>query len=196
MRKALTEGKRVGRIEMKLRRVSQLFDTLDPSPFRETDLAPQAEDYIVHRALEFSSRVPIEMVIYLPLDELRKTHVSDIAAAVRYYFGLRSEAVSRELSELFKTGRLSLVVGLVILFFCLSLGWILSERMTGGPFSRALSESFLILGWVAIWKPLETFLYAWPPIAARRKLFDRLSGATVLLDEDDTVLSTAEGANG
>ncbi|MGM4924484.1 hypothetical protein AB8A31_16335 [Tardiphaga sp. 804_B3_N1_9] len=30
---------------MKLRKVSQLFDTLDPSPFRETDLALQAEDY-------------------------------------------------------------------------------------------------------------------------------------------------------
>ena len=28
----------VGRIEMKLRKVSQLFSTLDPSPFRESDL--------------------------------------------------------------------------------------------------------------------------------------------------------------
>jgi hypothetical protein len=33
----------VGRIEMKLRKVSQLFNTLDPSPFRESDLALQAE---------------------------------------------------------------------------------------------------------------------------------------------------------
>lgn len=122
MRRGLTEGAQAGRIEMKLRKVSQLFDTLDPSPFRETDLAPQAEDYIVDRALEFSDRVPIEIVIYLPPDEFRKTHVSDIAAAVRYYFDLRSQAVSRELSELFKAGRLSLVVGMVIFSsaFCLA----------------------------------------------------------------------------
>ena len=196
MRNASTEGEKVGRIEMKLRKVSQLFDTLDPSPFRETDLAIQAEEYIVDRALEFSDRVHIEIVIYQPPDELRKTNVSDIAAAVRYYFGLRSQAVSRELSELFKTGRLSLVVGMVILFICLLLGWSFSQRMTEGPFSRVFSESFLILGWVAIWKPSEIFLYAWPPVAARIKLFDRLSGATVLLDEDDTVSSTAEGASG
>jgi hypothetical protein len=44
----------VGRIEMKLRKVSQLFNTLDPSPFRESDLALQTEDYIVSRG-EYSN---------------------------------------------------------------------------------------------------------------------------------------------
>ena len=85
---------------------------------------------------------------------------------------------------------------MVVLFICLLLGWVFAQRMTEGPFSRVLSESFLILGWVAIWKPSEIFLYAWPPVAARRKLFDRLSRAAVLLDEDDTVSPIAEGANG
>ena len=36
-----------GIIEMKLRTVSQLFNTLDPAPFRERDLAKEAENYIV-----------------------------------------------------------------------------------------------------------------------------------------------------
>jgi hypothetical protein len=185
MRKLSTEHAQVGRIEFKLRKVSQLFDTLDPSPFRESDLAVQAEDHIVDRALEFSDRVPVEIVIYLPSDELQKAPASDISGAIRSYFNLRSQAVSRELSELFKTGRLSLVVGMIILSICLLLGWMFSQHMTEGPFSRVLSESFLIFGWVAIWKPSEIFLYAWPPVAARRKLLRRLSEATVLLDADD-----------
>ena len=63
---------------MKLRKVSQLFNTLDPSPFRESDLALQAEDYIVDRALELSSNIPIEIVIHLPSDELLQASANDI----------------------------------------------------------------------------------------------------------------------
>jgi hypothetical protein len=33
----------------------------------------------------------------------------------------------------------------------------------------------VIGGWVAMWRPLEIFLYDWWPIVAERKLFDRLS---------------------
>jgi hypothetical protein len=33
----------------------------------------------------------------------------------------------------------------------------------------------VIGGWVAMWRPLEIFLYDWWPIQAERKLFDRLS---------------------
>lgn len=176
-----TNSASTGQIEMKLRTVSQLFNTLDPAPFRESDLAIQAEEYIVGRALELPANVPIEIVIYLPPEALSQASASDIPGAIKDYFGLRRQAVSRELRELFKTGRLSLVVGVAILSVCLLLGW-LAQQLKEGPSSQILSESFLILGWVAIWKPSEIFLYSWPPVAARRKLFQRLSEATVVLD--------------
>jgi hypothetical protein len=40
------------------------------------------------------------------------------------------------------------------------LGWLLAQEINEGPVSRIVSESFLIFGWVAIWKPSEIFLYA------------------------------------
>jgi hypothetical protein len=182
MRAPSSERAGAGRIEIRLRKVSQLFNTLDPSPFRESDLAPQAEDYIIDRALELPVKIPIEIVIHLPSDELLQTSAFDIASAIKGHFELRRQAVSREMGEVFKTGRFSLAVGLAILSLCLLLGWLFAHRMNEGPLSQILTESFLILGWVAIWKPSEIFLYAWPPIAARRKLFHRLSEATVELD--------------
>ena len=48
-----------------------------------------------------------------------------------------------------------------------------------GSLSRMIEESFLILGWVANWRPLEIFLYDWWPIARRRDLYRRLSSASV-----------------
>lgn len=42
-----------------------------------------------------------------------------------------------------------------------------------------MQESFLMLGWVANWRPLEIFLDDWWPIARRRDLYRRFSAAVV-----------------
>jgi len=179
---SLTEPR--GRIELKLRKVSQLFHTLDPSPFRESDLALEAEEYIVDRALELPKSGPIEIVIHLPWDDFSQASASDIAGAIKGYFDLRSRDMSREMRELFKTGRLALFVALIVLSFCLVLAWGIGRNLKEGPVSQILQESFVIIGWVAIWHPSNIFLYSWPPMARRRKLFLRLSEAIVTVDGD------------
>jgi hypothetical protein len=47
--------------------------------------------------------------------------------------------------------------------------------MSGSHAGVLIRESIVIGGWVAMWRPLEIFLYDWWPIVAERKLFDRLS---------------------
>jgi hypothetical protein len=39
----------------------------------------------------------------------------------------------------------------------------------------------LIGGWVAMWRPLEVFLYDWWPIRAEARLFDQLATMPVRL---------------
>lgn len=173
-----------GRIELKLHKASQLFHTLDPSPFRESDLALEAEEYIVDGALELPKTAPIEIVIHLPWDEFSQSSASDIAGAIKGYFDLRSHAVSIEMSELFKTGRFSAIVALIVLSFCHLLAWVIRSKLKEGPFSQILQESFVIFGWVAIRHPSNIFLYSWLPLARRRKLLRRLAEATVTVDGD------------
>jgi hypothetical protein len=59
-----------------------------------------------------------------------------------------------------------------------------AERKTGRVLGKPLGEeglgallreSLLIGGWVAMWRPMEIFLYDWWPIRAEGKLYDRLS---------------------
>lgn len=173
-----------GRIELKLRKVAQLFHTLDPSPFRQSDLASEADEYIVAWAQELPKSTPIEIVIHLPWDEFSQASASDISDAIKGYFRIKSDAVSTEMRELFKTGRLALVVALIVLSICLVFAWFIGVRLKEGPFSQILQESLVIFGWVAIWHPSNIFLYSWPPLARRRKLLRRLSEATVTVDGD------------
>ena len=45
-----------------------------------------------------------------------------------------------------------------------------------------LREGLLIVGWVAMWRPLEVFLYDWWPIRAEARLYDRLSAMPVRIE--------------
>ena len=54
-----------------------------------------------------------------------------------------------------------------------------------------IREGLLIVGWVAMWRPLEVFLYDWWPIRAEAHLFDRLSTMPVRIEYKETSLSDA-----
>jgi hypothetical protein len=43
-------------------------------------------------------------------------------------------------------------------------------------------EGLVIGGWVAMWRPLEIFLYDWWPIHAEARLFDRLAAMPVRIE--------------
>ena len=57
-----------------------------------------------------------------------------------------------------------------------------------------VKESFVIGGWVALWRPLEIFLYDWWPILAEARLFDRLGEMDVRLVGADHAGSGARSA--
>jgi len=40
-------------------------------------------------------------------------------------------------------------------------------------------ESLTIIGWVAMWRPLQTFLYDWWPLAQRIRVYKNLRQAHV-----------------
>jgi hypothetical protein len=166
-------------IEIRVNDIAQLFHTLDPFPFRERDLAEEAEDYIVSWAREMPRNRPFNIVVHIPDNDLQKRASRDLVEAFSRYFGGRAIVVQRDLNELFRIGRRSLAIGASILVACFLLAHLAGSYLTEPAVRRLAEESFLILGWVANWRPLEIFLYDWWPLAHRRDLYDRLSIATV-----------------
>lgn len=170
---------REGTIEIRLARVSQLFNMLDPFPFRERDLDPEAADYIADWARELPRRIPLRIVVHLPAEEAASQAARGIPEAMAHFFDYQRHVTAGELKELFRVGRLSLAIGLSVLAACLLLAQLASGRLGEGPLGRFLEESLIIVGWVANWRPIEIFLYEWWPLARRRDLFGRLAAAKV-----------------
>ncbi len=68
---------------------------------------------------------------------------------------------------------------------CIALGQgleSLAPQLPFGRVARLLAESLIIMGWVAMWRPAEIWLYEWWPMIARRALFRRLAAAPVAVD--------------
>ena len=82
-----------------------------------------------------------------------------------------------QVRTILRRGRRSLLIGLAFLIVCLISRELLPLPET--PIDRILRESLLIVGWVAMWGPLDVFLYGWWPIAGRRRMFARLASIDV-----------------
>ena len=99
--------------------------------------------------------------------------------AAHEYFRRRAAVTRRQLKRLFRVGRISLVIGIVFATVAASLGEVLSSLVSQQSHVRVLTESLVIFGWVALWRPAEIFLYDWWPIRAEAKMFDRLGAMQV-----------------
>jgi hypothetical protein len=163
-------------IEVKLRELRQLFNTLDPSPFHEKDLDPAAEEYLVSAARELG-RHPSQLVFHVPVDAGSDAR-REVASAVRHYFLYRAWHTGEQLRLLLMRGLVSLAIGLTFLFACLSIRQLL-DGLTAVPGKEIFSEGLLILGWVAMWRPVEIFLYDWWPEFGKRAVFLRIAGMRI-----------------
>lgn len=168
-------------IEVRVENVSQLFDTLDPFPFPERDLDSDAEEYIVGWARELPRDQPIKLIVHVASGKGSEQELELVAGALNRYFEYRAGIISRDLNELFRVGRTALLIGLSVLALCLAGAQFISRQMGETQFGRFIQESLIILGWVANWKPIETFLYDWWPLVRRRNLYRRLARAAVEL---------------
>lgn len=171
-------------IRIRLERTRQLFHTLDPFPFPERDLDKDAEEFIVSWARELPRSDPIRIFVHLPADEAQSKEAEGLERAIQSYFHGRAKAVSLDLKERFRIGRLSLVIGIGVLALCMLASQSVRSNPAFGSTAPFLEESLVILGWVANWRPIEIFLYDWWPVVRHRNLLRRLSQADVRIVPD------------
>jgi hypothetical protein len=166
-------------IEVHVNELKQLFNAMDPSPFRERDLDPNAEEFIVGWAREIPRDTMLGLLVHLDRRAGMPGESAELRDAVHEFFTQRAQVARQRLRQLLKRGRTSLVIGLWVLAILVFLGELIAESMRGQRLGELIRESLLIGGWVAMWRPLEIFLYDWWPIQREALLHDRLAAMPV-----------------
>ncbi len=168
-----------GIIEVNIREVGQLFNSLDPTPFPEKDLDADAEQFIVSWAMEHHKRAPLTVRIHVANPASDPSVVAAVEPGIHAYFAYRADMSRFKLRQLMSRGRWSLLIGLVFLAGCLGLADFVDNFMGEAAILVIFRESLLIAGWVAMWRPMEIFLYDWWPLRHERRVNLRLSRAKV-----------------
>lgn len=165
-------------LELRVRELAQLFNSMDPTPFHNKALDREAEAFIE----TWARGLPLQGTLHLTLHLQQLPPEGDPSAlvteAVHNHFADKTNQVRRDLSDLFWQGRISLLIGVAFVALCLLAADAIGKLGTGTAHTIA-RESLTIVGWVAMWRPLQIFLYDWWPLAKRMRIFKALAHAQV-----------------
>jgi hypothetical protein len=169
-------------IDIRLKTLQQLFDGRDPAPFRERDLDEDAVEYIVGAAEELGAGTALKLVIHVPTrgDAAGDAELEDaiIGAAIRAHFDYELDRLRHRMRAHVRQGQMALGVGLIALVACLTLAE-LTTVISLLHVRQILREGLVIVGWVAMWKPVELLLYDWWPLSRKRGVLSRIRAAEV-----------------
>ena len=167
-------------IEVSVKNSRQLFNEHDPAPFRDRDLDPQFVTYIVSAVEEFPLRA--KMIIRIltadSIDTAPENKLT-ICESIHQYFKYESELAKAKLRKRHRTARNFFMIGLATLFACLSLAQFVSTMNLLPAITNIVSVGLVIIGWVAMWHPIEALLYDWWPIREQRLYFDKIANLNV-----------------
>ena len=162
-------------IEIRLKSMSQLFDSLDPAPFHDRSLDRDAEAWLVESVDEVALKVPLELVIRGP--QALAASLEEVERAVHTHFRRALEHEEWRLRRRMRVGRVALVIGLAVLALTLVARHLLHSVTSSA--TDVLGEGLLIVGWVGLWRPAEMLLFERLENAADRAVLRRLASIPV-----------------
>jgi hypothetical protein len=161
-------------IQLHVAELRQMYNSMDPAPFHSRDLDPKADTFIIEWARDLPRKAPLALRVHVDAPQAAPEDDQALTASIRRYFGNRALSARRRLRNLFARGRSSLLIGVAFLSSALLASEMLGQLAGSGRFLILLRESLMIGGWVAMWRPLEIFLYDWWPMRAEIRLLERL----------------------
>lgn len=168
-------------VEVAVKNTRQLFNERDPAPFRERDLDQQFVIYLVSAVEEFPLRTKMKIrILTSDNNDLQADKILVIREAIKAYFQYESNLAKSNLRKRHRTARYFSLIGLVTLIICLSLAQFIDSQKIALGIKSVTSASLVIIGWVAMWHPIEALLYDWWPIREQRQYFDKIA----MLDVD------------
>jgi hypothetical protein len=171
----------VSTVSVRLRRLGQLFNSLDPSPFWDQDLDKDAAEFI-----EAEYREKPRDHAWVPnvtTYDIEGYSQHDVQEAVKHYYQRSAESVRRRTRERYWIGQLAIALGVGVFLFCM-----LGRQLLQGLFPRGvpsvLNEGLIVLAWIALWLPTEHFVYDIAPLVRERRFLDRCAQIRVHIRVD------------
>eukprot|EP00762_Andalucia_godoyi_P000248 ANDGO_02244.mRNA.1 hypothetical protein len=168
-------------IDIHVRELRQMYNTLDPAPFRERDIDAKAAEFIETYALDVEGDARIHLRIFTD-QPTKSSEILDLREAVRFYYDCELASLRRDFRAIFAEGRMSLIFGGMVFVSCFLISFFAFPSASTDNrnwWEYALQQTLIVLAWIALWKPFETFMYKWWPLVSKRRLLMRIRDGDV-----------------
>lgn len=163
-----------------LETVAEASETTIPLPLPYRKLNAEVLEYLEDVAQQMPKGEEARIVVYLPIEEIQQGLEQKLNKVLDIYGDARLEKLKREEKRALGASLSALAWGFAFMLVCQIIG-VLADFPKHPTLTNTISEGFLVLGWVALWKPFETLLFDWRPSMERRKLHERLATMPVVL---------------
>lgn len=157
-------------VRIRVRQVSQLFNSLDPSPFWDRDLDSEAANFIEE---EFRDRLSADTWRLVVQVHEGATSTEELQTALKSHYLRQANSARLALREHLLVGQLALLGGVAVFLLSMAMRALLRNSWTG--ISPWAEEGLIILAWLALWRPAEALLYGWVPYYRKRRRYERLA---------------------
>lgn len=151
--------------------------------YRKRTLNRDTENFIVEESEMMSRRGGIKIIIRVTSSGTQ--YMDDIPSAVHQHFAYRRQQAQIKLKHTLHFGWMNLFIAFGLLGVVFSLIKLGTNFIADNQLMKIISESFIILAWVALWRPMELLLYDWYPIKRDIDLFRRLEESIVQVIVDE-----------
>ena len=169
-------------IELRISHPAQFYNLLDPAPNDKKEINHATESYIINSLEDMPNdkHSSAKIVLYLEQtlydDEKIRT---DMEQAIHSHFALKLCSANQKYKLSMNKGRRYLARGLIFLIICLILSSVVTSIYNQNDIIYAIGQSFVVIGWVALWRPVEFYLYDRRDILDEIKMLGQLETITV-----------------
>lgn len=161
-------------ISLVLRRADQLFETDLPLPAEHMVLSEPVLDFLEASIADHRDCSVFDLKIYLPekdWDKFEPFLKDDIAKTFDRYFDRHIKKQRERLADHFKQVQKMFGLGFAFMLACMIVRtlWVPEDTTT---LMSSIREGLLVIGWVAMWKPVEELIFNWWPIKQELRLWE------------------------
>ncbi|HWJ25215.1 MAG TPA: hypothetical protein VNS32_01665, partial [Flavisolibacter sp.] len=117
--------------------------------------------------------------ITIQVAEEHSFNVNEIASLIHRHFKSKTETASHQARKTVRLGWKTLFIGFLFLIVMYLLTKIVTGILPENALMISLRELFIILAWVALWRPADLLLYEWRIYKRNAKLFERIAKCKV-----------------
>jgi hypothetical protein len=140
-------------------------------------LHPDVEEYLIEEA----ECLPLknDLTLLIQAEEKDTTDKEKIIDAIHQHFAYGTQKEERSVKKIFRLGSRSLLLSFVLLIFIYLIVYAITKFLPANAIVITFKELFIIIGWVALWRPTDFLLYEWRSYKRKARLLTRLARCKV-----------------